>query len=111
MGLNIGVSRCRTGDTVYVPAPNNPDPKNFRISHHKVVGQFLLVEVVYPNCTTFEGRKILVYKDVPFSTLQSQTEIDPHFCEDTNHISPVSRFRPGIEGWAHATLFAKVASS
>ena len=105
MGLGLGISKCRTGETVYVPDPRNPDPKNFRIVHSMKVGKYVILKVKYPGCTSFEGKKLLVYRDVGLRKLLASTELDSHFCDDPTHPSPVARFRPDDQGWGDAMRF------
>lgn len=104
MGLGLfKPSSCCTG--TYSPPTPNPNPKNFHILHHAVMGRYVLLIVKYPECTTFEGKKILVFRDVGIKTLRAMTEIDPHFCDDHTHPSPVARFRPDEQGWEDAVRF------
>lgn len=56
---------------------------------------YILAEIVYPNCTTFEGRKLILFEGVTLNWLKRQTSIDPHFIED-GHI--IARFVPTKEG-------------
>lgn len=56
---------------------------------------YLLAEIVYPNCPTFEGRKLILFAGVTAAWLRAQTAIDPHFTEG-GHI--VARFAPTPEG-------------
>ncbi len=109
MGLGIGVSRssydkppleitvrCEHDRPTRLP---NPDPKNFEIVRSERHGSFLLVEVIYPDCTNYEGRKILLYEGVTLERLMDQGSIDPHFSENPNFASPIARFVPTEEGW------------
>ena len=55
-------------ETVYVDKPQpklpNPDPFNFRVLMEQVVGNYLVVWVLYPDATNFEGLKILLLESV-----------------------------------------------
>ena len=66
MGLNIICSSSGYGD--FNPKKDNsnpnPDPKNYAISKTKQIEQFLVVMINYPNCTNYEGNKILVYEGI-----------------------------------------------
>lgn len=65
------------------------------------------MEVEYPDCTNFEGRKILVFQDVSISMLLDQGAIDPHFSEANNFHHPIARFIPTPEGWEMAKKFCR----
>lgn len=100
---------CITTDTQATPALGNPNPSNFKIIKCLEVGKFAVVMVMYPDCDNYEGKKILVYRDVSMSTIKSQKSIDPHFCKSKLHISPVARFVPTRKGWMYAVKFCKNA--
>lgn len=106
MGFNfIGTNSCSTYD---IPQSNpNPKPDNFNINSTQTIGRFLIVDITYNGCTNFEGRKILVYENVHYTTLKMLTNIDPHFSDNPNYISPVARFRPTNRGIAMALEFCK----
>lgn len=105
-GSTIVVNPPQVNVTV-VQRPNapNPDPSNFRILRHQAFGNTLLVEVLYPDCTNFEGRKILVYRNATITELEAQGSVDPHFSVSTNYLSPFARFEPSREGWLNAIAF------
>ena len=109
MGIRVGMSSCSMGETVGIAVkdPRNPDPKKFNILHHVKEGKYVLLLVEYPGCTTFEGKKLLVFRDLGLRKLLALTELDPHFCDDPSHPSPVARFRPDDQGWADAVAFAR----
>ena len=86
----------------------NPNPRNFIILETETVGSFLVLKVRYPDCTNYEGTKILVYEGVTRADLVEQGSIDPHFSENPNFASPVARFVPTTEGWDMALEFAEV---
>lgn len=85
----------------------NPDPNNYQIIQAEEIGNFLVLRIKYPDCTNYEGTKILVFKDVKAIDLLKQKLIDPHFFEDKKYKSPVARFVPTNEGWQMAIDFAK----
>lgn len=87
---------------------NNPNPFNFRITKFKQIGKFLIVSVHYPDCTNYEGNKILLYEGVSLSDLKSQKSIDPHFSENKNFLSPIARFIPTEMGWSMAVALANM---
>ncbi len=91
----------------------NPDPNNYKIK--KATGykigdkKYLLVLIEYPDCTNYEGKKILVYDGIDKSFyLTNQKLIDPHFSENKNYISPIARFEPTEKGWKMACAFIEV---
>lgn len=93
-------------------APNlelnpNPDPKKYTISKKQYIGEYLILLIVYPNCTNYEGKKILVFKDVGTADLKKQGSIDPHFCNNPKYASPIARFVPTDEGWEMAVKFCE----
>lgn len=120
MGLGIGVSRCeqasvtqvrdggvtwREASSVGAPQPPNPDPRNFRVLRHFPVGPWLVVEVLYPDCRNYEGKKIMLYR-APSSVLRVLSSLDPHFCDHADHLSPFARFEPTPRGWDAAVVMA-----
>lgn len=92
---------------VSVPAPPNPNPLNYQIVNSIEEGGFLIILIHYPDCTNYEGRKILVYKGVDKAHLVLQGSIDPHFSENKTKYSPIARFVPTIEGWEMAISLVK----
>lgn len=70
----------------------NPDPLNWTILEMKQFRNAYVLKVRYPNCSNFEGIKIMVYKGV----FKPTEFLDPHFFEDEN--SPIARFKPNKEG-------------
>ena len=107
MGLSLfsrsscSTSSCRESPSTRSP---NPNPRNFVIQKTEVHGPYVIVEVLYPNCTTFEGKKILVFRGVSRFEIHQARELDPHFCDHV-HISPVARFVPTEQGWRYARAF------
>lgn len=89
---------------VKVPLPN-PDPKNFKIVKFDQIKNYLVVMVNYPDCTNYEGNKILIYYGCTMKDLLKQGTIDPHFSENQDFLSPIARFEPTPRGWTHAMLF------
>lgn len=87
----------------------NPKPDKFRIEKYKIVSNFLVVLVHYPDCQNYEGQKILVFKDLTVEKLHNLRLLDPHFCNSPRHPSPVARFEPTDRGWQYAVLFCRAA--
>ena len=96
--------------------PNNPDPKNFNIDRLSKVGKYWIADVVYPNCTNYEGRKILMFdrvhngKPLTRRKILYLTVLDPHFSENKKHLYPVARFEPTRKGWRMAVVLARTLS-
>lgn len=112
MGLNfIGTrSSSRYYDENFVETnkpiipQGNPNPLNYEIikTFERQTGRrtnYLLVDIKYPDCTNYEGRKILLYENVSLCQLKLQKQIDPHFFESMDYFSPIARFEPTKEGW------------
>jgi len=100
----------RTKPSPTKPEPPNPDPLNYRVEQAEQHGEYLLVKIHYPDCTNYEGNKILVFKGVTPIDLLKQRAIDPHFFQHKDVASPVARFVPTDEGWAMAWKFVKAMS-
>jgi len=77
--------------------------KTFEINNHCVL------EIQYKNCTNYEGRKILVFRNIDLIELLKRNNnlIDPHFSDNINYVSPVARFEPTPEGLDMALQFAR----
>jgi hypothetical protein len=86
----------------------NPNPSNYKIGAYCQYGDFLVVWITYPNCTNFEGNKILVYQNITLQDLRDQKLIDPHFSENKQYHSPIARFLPTAEGLEMASNFANM---
>jgi len=83
----MGMFRLFSDDNIN----NNPNPYNFKILSNLGSNNNLhLLKVHYPDCTTFDGVKIILIK----GSLPSK-KLDPHFLEDNDIIA---RFRPTVEG-------------
>lgn len=80
-------------DTVTTP---NPDPVVFEIIETWQVKTNVVAKIKYPNCTTYDGIKICVYKDFTCKRLYEQDRLDPHFSDEG--VSPIARFKPTVEG-------------
>jgi hypothetical protein len=93
------------------PKLPNPDPNNYKVEEVKTVGRFLIVRIKYPDCTNYEGMKILVYEDVSLEDLINQKLIDPHFCNNKKYKSPVARFVPTPRGQKMAIVFANAMAN
>lgn len=85
----------------------NPDPHNYKLIRVEEKDGFLLVQLNYPDCTNYEGNKILLFKDVTLIQLVNQKYIDPHFFQAKDIASPIARFVPTEEGWIMALSLIK----
>lgn len=89
------------------PLPN-PRPERFSILREQLVGEHLVLMVHYPDCTNFEGVKIMVYsgfKDSAALLAETGGKLDPHFCP--HEPSPVARFKPDATGFESAVAYAR----
>ena len=87
----------------------NPNPLHFEILQLKKIGRFVIVMIRYPDCSNYEGKKILVFENVRINTIKSLKYIDPHFCNCVKHPSPVARFKPDQSGFRYAVDFCQYA--
>ncbi len=93
MGLGPNIS---SGSTYYIKG--NPDPFNFKILNTVTFRNCIVATVNFPDCTNYEGNKILVFKSNSHVCL-SKEKLDPHFCKDSDLIA---RFVPTYEGYCTA---------
>jgi hypothetical protein len=111
LGISI-LSGCRSCDcdVSYTPEEpdTNPDPGNFKLLRYAAYKNYIVVEILYPDCTNYEGRKICLYK-ASMDEVYSAESLDPHFCEE-EHLSPVARFEPTDFGWNLALKTAEQLS-
>ena len=84
------------------PKLPNPDPNNYEVLAAVALRGHLAIELKYPDCTNYEGHKILVFKNTTIQELMLQKTIDPHFSNNKNFKSPFARFEPTKEGWKQA---------
>ena len=85
----------------------DPNPSNFIVKRFAEHNGNLAVEVNYPNCTNYEGNKIIAYKDCIYWDFEKLKEVDPHFSE-RGLIRPFARFEPTEEGWKAAILLINI---
>ena len=91
----------------------NPNPENYVILDEWSCGHphqeyYLVLKIRYPDCTNFEGEKILVYHNVTKTSLLTQKLIDPHFSNKTGYHSPIARFVPTSYGWEAAVKLCRI---
>ena len=86
----------------------NPDPYNWKLIRSKQVSKYCVMDVLYPDCTNFEGRKILVLKNIThLESVKYQGNLDPHFTSANVKWKPIARFEPTKEGWKNAIIFCQ----
>ena len=85
------------------PDPRNPDPSSFEVLALEQIEDFLVVRMRYPNCTNYEGEKILVYEGVKARDFLARDTVDPHFQEEAAQLL-IARFFPTERGWQYARL-------
>ena len=113
MGISIFGGRISTScfdEPSQVVVDKNPNPKRCTIIQVQKINDFLLMMVNYPNCTNYEGNKILVFEGVEQDKVVCQKilhGIDPHFSDNKSFISPVARFEPSKRGWNMACQLAQ----
>jgi len=78
---------------------SNPRPDNYTIKLFEQIGNHVIIQIQYHDCTNYEGLKILVFENCTIKNLTDQKLIDPHFSEDKRFFSPVARFEPTPKGW------------
>ena len=89
-------------------APSDLDPRadNFRIIAVEEFANYLVAIVNYPNCTPYNGNKVLIYEDVSIKDITAWKLVDPHFLENKNFTSPIARFPYSAKGIKRAVEFA-----
>ena len=125
MGVNMFCSSCDCND--YLGIKNNreqvmkrsdgvgqPNPNNFVIEDMHTVQKgsqlWVIVALHYPDCTNYEGRKILVFYGVTTKTIMNAKVLDPHFCDNPRHTGPIpiARFEPTDRGKHMAIEFCNM---
>lgn len=101
MGCGPFSGRRPSGGQSYLADPRNPDPNKFSCGEVRRIGDWWVAKINYPNCTNFEGNKIIVTDFNPIYV----GFLDPHFTE-TNGV--LARFIPTEDGWLMALAFAQM---
>ena len=95
MGISLGFSSfC---DHSSNPVSQEPDLTKFTVLWTEEVGRFCIASVRYHNAKNYMGQKLLLFEATEKSVLEEK-KLDPHFCEDIGHLSPVARFEPTMRG-------------
>ena len=86
------------------PAPKlpNPDPKRWTVVRSRQIGPNLVLEANYPDCTNYEGNKIMLFRNCTLGHLRQQKILDPHFTNNPDVYAPFARFEPTEDGWQAA---------
>ena len=110
MGIHI-MGSATTSNDCYITQDTtpNPNPYHFKILKQTRSRKYILLEVEYKHCTTFKGRKVLVYNIYDFFQLEvamhKKKHLDPHFAEEG--LAPIARFPYNEEGLKIAYDFIK----
>lgn len=94
---------------VTMPPDPQPDPFRYEVLREEAVGGMLVAELRYPDCPTYEGRKVLVfegYASVSQVASRNGGAVDPHFQGNPRYASPVARLEPTDRGWREALKLA-----
>ncbi len=97
-------SDSNSGTWKPTPPSPNPNPFKFKVIKSLAIGNYLVCKVNYPDCTTFEGNKVMVYENLTQADLRDTKSLDPHFFDDNK--SPIARFRGDADGWRLAIFLA-----
>jgi len=108
MGLRIGMSVSSYCEPTYAPQAPNPDPRNFNINEVCMIRGHTILRVNYPDATSYEGNKILFFRDTDYMHIKQQKTLDPHFSSNKNFYSPFARFEPTDAGWDAARALAYI---
>lgn len=99
MGIAPRLFSSRRVCSSTAPIPEgNPNPRNFELVRVRQVKCHLVAQIRYPDCTNYEGMKIMVFKDLTEARLLGVRFLDPHFT-DQDTLKPFARFEPTDEGW------------
>lgn len=106
VGLGLGSSWRRSSSRIDTPTvTTNPDPSNYRVLDcQEFPTGYTIIKLRYPDCTNFEGVKILVFA-AKLRDILVQHDIDPHFSESKIKLHPIARFVPTEYGWELAVKF------
>ena len=91
----IGNDQCPQNYASETPDTVNPNPKKFKITNIIEANGYLLCIVKYPNCTNYEGKKVILFEELTKAELMKFNTLDPHFFPENKIIA---RFKPSSEG-------------
>jgi hypothetical protein len=103
-GSGCGCNTCNSSRNDLSPLNFSvePDPKNFKVLESYQYKHAHVLVVEYPNCTNYEGKKILVRRG---EYILPEDFIDPHFCDNTRLL--IARFEPSPMGLVLAKQLAE----
>ena len=81
--------------------PQDPNPQIFTIASKEIVNNNTLLLVHYPNCTTFNGLKLLLIQGLEYD----EKFLDPHLLGNNHPV--IARFEPNGQGWRIARICAE----
>ena len=92
---------------------DTPDSERFEIEDFYEEDGYLVLMATYPNCKNcnYEGKKVMVFKDVTVRDVLKWKKIDPHFGDQNDKRSareapsPIARFPGWQPGWVDAIEF------
>ena len=107
--FSVHDSSCNDLEWISIIEKNdkNPNPKNYEINHTLSYKEYVIVDITYPDCDNFEGRKIILMDKDVFDNCSQKNVFDPHFCEN-NDFCPLARFKPTRKGWLMAIKLLKI---
>lgn len=85
----------------------NPIPYYFEIVELIQVGKHVVALIKYPNCTTYGGKKLSIYRNITIEKIKEMKSLDPHFLE-SDELTPFARFEPTDEGAIAAHRLAQI---
>lgn len=88
--------------------PGEPDPTDWVILRKARYNDLMIVEIQYPDCKNYEGKKILVMPRDKYVKAKRTGVLDPHFTEDKYILA---RFEPTERGWNWAHIFVTSITS
>ena len=102
---------CSTNNRGYT-APEirlgEPDPRKFTVLDFSSMNGITIAMLYFKGCVNFGGKKLLIFYDADFASIQKSGVCDPHFLE--SGVSPIARFEPTARGRSMALIFAKAWS-
>lgn len=81
---------------------------DYTILQHFEIDGFLVIKIKYNGVDRLEGIKIMLFEKCTLTQLLKQVEIDPHFSDNKEKISPIARFEPTERGWEMAIISANL---
>ena len=104
MGLSLF---SKSTDEGYEPKAGDPVPTNFKILQLEEYASNVVAIIQYPDATSYEGVKVLVFLDTSPYKLRHYVSIDPHFSDVGGRLTPFARFEPTEKGLQAARHMAK----